>query len=119
MDVGILSKVTFDIDSLGETDAVLVRNDGENKFIWKNENNEAEMLIKVEAMPSIVPRGALLKISEIPGFAQPVLDKNLTATVCGKLVAPIDWDDTSDYHTETFVHDGISRTAVFVPVVLY
>ena len=119
MDVGKIFATTFDIDSLDETDAVLVRNNGETKFIWKNENNEAEMLIKTETVPNVVPQGSLLKISEIAGFAQPVLDKNLTATVCGKLAAPIDWNDTSGFHTQTLTHDGVVRTAVLAPVVLY
>ena len=119
MDVGKLFETTFDIDSIDETDAVLVRNNGETKFIWKNEDNEAEMLVKTESVPDVVPQGSLLKISEIPGFAQPVLDKNLTSTVCGKIAAPIDWNDTSGFHTQTWMHDGVERTAVLAPVVLY
>jgi hypothetical protein len=119
MDIGTVSATTFDIDSLGETDAVLVRGNGVTKFIWKNENNEAVMLQKNVETSNVSRAGSLLKISDVDGYAKPVLDKNLTATVCGKLVADIDWDDISNFHSATFVADGVERVAVLAPVVLY
>ena len=111
---------TFDIDSVPETDSVLVRLNGLNKFMWKDVDDSLHVLQKTATVNNIVEPATLLKISDVPGYAYPVIGNTIDATVCGKTVSAISWDDLSPYHSQTFTDaNGISRTAVLAPVVIY
>ena len=121
MDVGVLSSdlTTFDIDAIGETAATLVRNDSLTRFIFKNEALELVVLEKSEVLPSVIPMGTLLKICDVPGYAHATLDTVITNDVCGKLSVDLDFNDTSNFNTKVVVHDGVTRTAVLVPIIIY
>ena len=119
MDVGVVTGQTFDIDSVGETNAVLIKNNGQNRWLYKNEKDELVILEKTEILPEIIPIGTLLKISEIPGYAHPVVDHNLTGEICGKLGVQVDWDNLNAYHTKNISVDGFTRTCALLPVILY
>ena len=118
MDVGVISNGSFDIDAVGETDAVLIRNDGETKWLYKNELNELVILQKTEALPQVIPKGTLLKICEVSGYAKPVVDINLSSDICGKLSVDLNWENLEDFHSKTITHEGVSRLAALVPVIL-
>ena len=121
MDVGVLvgAGASFDIDAYDETDSILIRNDKETRWLYKNETSELVILEKTESISSVFPAGTLLKISEVNGFAQPVAEVNITAAVCGRLCIEVDFSNTSAFNTRSVQHEGVTRTAVLVPVRLY
>jgi hypothetical protein len=118
MQVGKINGSSFDISSLVETDALLLRNDYENKFIYKDESNRAVMLRRTVTPTTVTTIGTLLEISEVDGYAMPVHDATRKHFSVGKLMAEIDWADTSAFKTVTFEHEGVTRTAILAPVFL-
>ena len=121
MDVGTINETltSFDIDALGETDAVLIRSDGLTRFLYKDEQQQLVALEKSEQLTDILELGTLLTISDVDGYAHATLSTNLTADVCGKLAARIDWSNVEEFHSKEVVKDGVTRTAYLVPVILY
>ena len=122
MDVGVINETltSFDIDALGETNAVLIRNDGLTRFLYKDEDDQLVTLEKSEVLNDVLELGTLLKISDVDGYAHAVLSTTITSDVCGKLACAIDWNDVSAFHSRQVVDDnGVTRTAYLLPVVLY
>jgi hypothetical protein len=120
MQVGQITGTTFDIDSIPETDSLLVRLNGLNKFIWKDAQAAIHILQKVQSIPEVVAPATLLKMSDVPGYAYPVIGNTIDATVCAKTVSEISWDNLDPYHVKTFTDaNGVARTAALVPVVIY
>ena len=117
MQVGVLNEAgdSFDIKNLEETNAVLIRNDGQTKFIYKDEQNQAVMLRRIVDLPDVVPIGTSLKLSDIPGFATISVERR---DQIARTLSPIDWNDLSSYKTKTIAVDGVDRTCALVPVLL-
>jgi hypothetical protein len=114
---------TFDISDVAETNALLVRNHGETKLIWKDVLDRAVMLRKTAVIPAVTAQGSMVEIGDVPGHGEPVFDNTLHKATVATLLTPIDWDalesgaDVS-LKTKTLQHDGVARFAVLAPVFL-
>ena len=125
MQTGVIDfeNYTFDISDVAETNAVLVRNHGETKLIWKDLQDRAVMLRKTAVIPAVTAIGAMVEIGDVPGHGEPVYADTLEKSTVATVLTDVDWDalesgaDVS-LKTNTFQHDGVTRFAVLAPVFL-
>jgi len=124
-DVGTISGETFDIDSVDETESLLVRSDTagtvRTRWIFRNEANAIVIHERAMALPQVIPAGTLLKISPVPGCAaQGDIGSSVREiTHVARTAVPIDWDDTSGFTTREVVgSNGEVYECVLAPVVL-
>jgi len=127
MDVGHLYKdangnLTFDIADVNETQPLLVQSDSNNviktRWIFQGEDGKFVINERTLSLPNVATRGSLLKISEVPGYAQATLGTVYDKSVVGKLAADIDFDDTTGFTTKQVTYNGVQFTAVLAPVIL-
>ena len=123
MQVGELNATgdSFDIKHLAETNAVLIRNDGQTKFIYKDELNQAVMLRRIVDMGvgDTMPVGTSLKLSaSAPGYATHNVER-VSHVEIGRTMASVDWDaGAPGFKTKSVQVDGVQRLAALVPVFL-
>ena len=117
MQVGELNEAgdSFDIKNLEETNALLIRNDAQTKFIYKDEENRAVMLRRTLQLPDEMPIGTSLKMSSVAGYATHSVEKR---DQVARTLAPVDWNDLSAYKTKTITVNGVDRLCALVPVLL-
>lgn len=123
MDVGSVTGGTFDIDAIGETDAILSRTDTggiiKNKWMWRTENSEFVILEKTEISADTFSKGTLLQISQTSGYADVVMSNIITSSSVAKLACDVDFNDLTNFTTKTITDsNGVSVVAVLVPVIL-
>ncbi len=115
---------SYDIHDLAETNAILVRTHGQNKWIHKDEQDRAVMFKLTKTIATKTPKGARLEISEeAPGYGCPVYSDKKTSDTVATTLCEIDWvaleagDQT--LKTKSFVDaQGQTRFAALVPVML-
>jgi hypothetical protein len=123
MQVGELNATgdSFDIKHLAETNAVLIRNDGQTKFIYKDELNQAVMLRRIVdlGVGDTMLAGTSLKLSEsAPGYATHNVERVAHVEI-GRTMASVDWDaGAPGFKTKSVQVDGVQRFAALVPVLL-
>ena len=123
MDVGSVTGNSFDINAIGETEAILSRTDTggivKNRWLWRSENEEFVILEKSEVSDSSFAKGTLVQISQTPGYVAPVLSCHITSSSVAKIACEVDFNDLTPFTTKTItdVH-GATVTAVLVPVIL-
>ena len=125
MDVGTISgdHTTFDIAGYEETNSVLTQTDNgvtvTTRWIYKDEQNRAVVLQKVDPSRKQFAKGTKLHISRFLGAAKPKHqhDRN-NEDVVAKLAIDVDFDNHA-LRTKTVTDaDGLTTTAVYVPVIL-
>ena len=117
MQVGVLNEAedSFDILNLNESNAILLRNDSQTKFIFKNEANEAVMLRRDVELADTMAIGSSLKMSDVPGYATHSVERGGQVA---KTLSVIDWSDLSGFKSKTIQVDGVNRLCVLAPVLL-
>ena len=124
MDVGSLNddKTAFDIDSVNETNSILVRQDTgtQLKTRWMYNDEDGKLVIheRVVQAPDVIPKGSFLKIADVPGYAQQELNIIADASTVARTCVPVDWSNLDAYHHKTVDHNGVSYQAVLIPVKL-
>jgi len=124
MDVGEITEngTSFDIASVGETDAVLVRSDTggilKTRWMYKDEQNQLIVHEKTLQTPNIVPKGSYISISQVPGYGQQELGSFPSNKTTARTCTDINFDDLSSFHSKTITVDGVQFVAALVPVKL-
>ena len=123
MDVGSVTWKSFDIDAIGETEAILSRTDTggivKNRWLWRSESEEFVILEKSEVSDSSFAKGTLVQISQTPGYVAPVLSSVITSSSVAKIACEVDFNDLTPFTTKTITDaNGATVTAVLVPVIL-
>ena len=121
MDVGRITENGFDICDVNENDQILLRTDEngliKTRWIFKKPDGTIVIHERSESHPEIAEKGSYLEIG-LPGYAVPSMDKNYDNTKVGKLLATINWNDVSMFHSATVSVDGEDYLAVLAPVKL-
>ena len=125
MDVGTISSdhTTFDIAGYDETNSVLTQTDNgvtvTTRWIYKDEQNRAVVLQKVDPSRKQFAKGTKLHISRFLGVAKPKHQHDRQSEdVVAKLAIDVDFDNHS-LRTKTVTDsNGQTATAVYVPVIL-
>ena len=121
MDIGTISGSTFDIDSVAETESVLVQSDTngivKNRWLYKDEQSRLVIHERCINKGNVVEKGSYVTISEVPGYGQESLMPYSTHTV-GKLATTVDFQNLSGFKTKQITHNNQTFTAVLVPVIL-
>lgn len=123
MQVGELNEAgdSFDIKHLEETNAVLIRNDGQTKFIYKDELDQAVMLRRIVDMGvgDTMSTGTSLRLSSsAPGYATHNVER-VNHVEIGRTMASVDWETgAAGFKTKLVQVDGVQRLAALVPVLL-
>ena len=122
---GKITNRTIDIDDLQETETSITINSNYITISYKDENNNLMQLKKVITDPRHIEVGDLITTSDVQknaigGFGVKSLSKTLkTNHVCKTLTSICDWNNLSDFDTQTFFdQNNIQRTAVKIPVML-
>ena len=125
MDVGTVNAdhTSFDIAGYDETNSVLTQVDNgttvTTRWIYKDEENRAVVLQKVDPSTTLFARGTKLHVSRFLGCAKPKHrhDRD-NEDVVAKLAIDVDFNDPN-LRTKTVVDaNGQTTTAVYVPVIL-
>ena len=110
---------TFDIASVNETNTSISTINNTLKLSYTSENGELIQLVKQINPTENVSIGDKLHISPVletglGGYAQ-----RTTGDGIAKALTSIDWNNTTGLTTKSFTDDnGVSRTAVLLPVLL-
>jgi hypothetical protein len=96
MEVGQLATdgSSFDIASMDETNSILIRNSGINKFLYKDEQNRLITLIRTEPERdnTISMPGSLLQIDDrLSGIAVSTANLRYSPSTVAKLLVEVDW----------------------------
>ena len=119
MHVGIITQggQSFDLLEYAETDSVLSRQTGRNRFIYKDEQNRMIILERQITPLDTIPAASPVVISNALhgyGECQPFATKDIVA----RTLVPIQWGAASDkFKTRSIVDtNGVTRFAALVPV---
>lgn len=104
MDVGTITEDTFDIDSIGETDAILVRGSTSVRWLWKDEHSRLVCIEKSRTSPGI---GAFVDL-EAEGIGRVSEKQVRTRKTVGILLNEL---DTTTASVDVTCADGATRTA--------
>lgn len=125
MDVGIINSdnSSFDIAGYDETNSVLTQTDnGTNiitRWIYKDEENRAVVLQKIDPSETTFALGTKLHISRFRGAAKPKHKHDTSHDdVVAKLAVDVNFDDPGLRTKLVYSSDNQSTTAYFVPVIL-
>jgi len=121
MDVGTVTETGFDIADVNENDQLLIKTDenGVVKTRWIYKNPDGKIIIheRSENHPEVAQKGSYLEIG-FPGYAVASMNSMYDNTKIAKLMATIDWSDTSPFHSKTVDIGGETYVAVLAPVKL-
>ena len=119
MQVGLITEngTSFDILEYPETDSVLSRQTGRNRFIYKDEHSRMVILERqitpLDTMPAATPV-VISTASHGYGETQPFATKDIVA----RTLVPVQWATASDqFKTRQLVDsNGVTRFAALVPI---
>jgi len=121
VDVGTVTETGFDITDVNEEEQILLKTDenGVVKTRWIYKNTQGKLIIheRTESHPEIAKKGSYLEIGA-EGYAVASLTDTYDTSKVAKLLADIDWGDTSNFYTKTVDIDGEPHVAVLAPVKL-
>jgi hypothetical protein len=121
MDVGLLTETGFDICDVAENDQLLLKTDEngvvKTRWIFKNVDDKIIIHERSENHGEIAEKGTYLEIG-ISGYAVPSMDSIYDNKKIAKLLATIDWADTSPFFSKNVEVDGEVYLAVLAPVKL-
>jgi hypothetical protein len=121
VDVGYVTESGFDITDVNEQDQLLIKTDEggvvKTRWIYKDTNDKLIIHERSESHPDVAAKGSYLEIG-LAGYAVASLTNTYDNKKVAKLLADINWSDTSPFHTQTITIDGEAYLGVLAPVKL-